>query len=128
MTRVLVYEWCCSGAAREDSSRAAPLWSEGWAMLAAAMADFGRVPGVTVRTILDAGLQNEPAVMAAVAGWPTETVIWTNDEPTAFRTAAREADFALVIAPEFDRILRRAAVGLSNPAPPCSAHRRTPSR
>ena len=25
MTRLFIYEWCCSGAAREDSSRAAPL-------------------------------------------------------------------------------------------------------
>jgi predicted ATP-grasp superfamily ATP-dependent carboligase len=83
MTRILVYEWCCA-TAREDSSRAVPLEIEGRAMLAAAADDFRRVDGVEVTTVLNEGPDGEPA---------------------AFRAAAANADFALVIAPEFDRIL-----------------------
>jgi predicted ATP-grasp superfamily ATP-dependent carboligase len=105
MTTVLVYEWCCGDAAREDSSRAAPLWAEGWAMLSGAVADFRRVAGVQVRTVLGAGLHFEPAVAAAASDWPDVDITWTNDEPAAFRTAAAGAEFALVVAPEFDRIL-----------------------
>src|SRR4051812_26752154 len=99
MTRVFVYEWCCSGAARGDSSRAAPLWREGWAMLAAAVDDFRRVASVEVRTLLDADLRD-------TADWPDVAIRWvTADEPAAFRAAAADADYALVVAPEFDQIL-----------------------
>jgi predicted ATP-grasp superfamily ATP-dependent carboligase len=119
MTRVLVYEYLAAGgrqqaAGNEDELSSLPaarcmppasLWAEGWAMLSAAVADFRRVAGVQVRTILDARLQDEPAVMIAVAGWPDISIIWTDDEPAAFRAAAADADFALVVAPEFDRIL-----------------------
>jgi hypothetical protein len=52
-------------------------------MLSAAVEDFRRVAGVEVITVLNEGL----------------------NEPAAFRAAAAEADYALVIAPEFDRIL-----------------------
>jgi hypothetical protein len=40
-----------------------------------------------------------------VAGWPDVAVTWADDEPAAFRAAAAAADYALVIAPEFDGIL-----------------------
>jgi predicted ATP-grasp superfamily ATP-dependent carboligase len=105
MTRILVYEWCASGAARENSPRAASLWAEGWAMLVTAVADFRRVAGVEVQTILDAELQKEPTITATVADWPDVNVIWTEDEPAAFQAAVGDVDFALIIAPEFDRIL-----------------------
>ena len=55
-------------------------------MLSAAVEDFRRVAGVEVSTVVNAG----------------------PDEPAAFRAAAVEADYALVIAPEFDRILETA--------------------
>jgi predicted ATP-grasp superfamily ATP-dependent carboligase len=102
MMRVLVYEWCCSGAARGDSPRAAPLMAEGWAMLTAAVVDFRRVAGVEVRTVLDARLRDFPEPSA----WSDIAITWvTDDEPAAFRAAAADADYALVIAPEFGRIL-----------------------
>jgi predicted ATP-grasp superfamily ATP-dependent carboligase len=82
--RVLVYEWCCA-TAREDSSRAVPLAAEGWAMLSAALDDFRRIPGADVVTVLNEG----------------------SNEPDAFRTAAADCDYALVIAPEFGGILER---------------------
>ena len=88
MTRVFVYEWCCA-AARGDSPRAAPLWPEGWAMLAAAVADFRRVPDVQVRTLLDADLRNVPTFVDA--DWSDVTVTWvTDDEPAAVRAAAAD--------------------------------------
>jgi predicted ATP-grasp superfamily ATP-dependent carboligase len=105
MTRVFVYEWCC-GAARGDTPRAAPLCSEGWAMLDAAVTDFSRVAGVQVNTFLDACMRIEPTVAAAVEQWQNVTVTWVaGDEEAAFRLAAGESDFALVIAPDFDGIL-----------------------
>lgn len=98
MTRVFVYEWCCA-TARGDAPRAASLSAEGRAMLAAAVDDFRRVLGVEVRTLLGAGLRD-------TANWPDVAVTRvSDDEPAAFRAAAEHADHALVIAPEFDRIL-----------------------
>jgi predicted ATP-grasp superfamily ATP-dependent carboligase len=68
-------------------------------MLAAAVEDFRRVPGVEVRTLLDADLRVR-------ADWPDVAVTWvTADEPSAFRAVAGDADYAMVIAPEFEGIL-----------------------
>jgi predicted ATP-grasp superfamily ATP-dependent carboligase len=53
-----------------------------------------------VRTLLGAELRE------AAADWSDVAVTWvTDDEPAAFRAAAADAAFALVIAPEFDGIL-----------------------
>jgi predicted ATP-grasp superfamily ATP-dependent carboligase len=83
MTRVFVYEFTCAApAASVDAAGATALTAEGAAMLAAALDDFARVPGV------------EPFTIRSVA-----------DEERAFRAAARSADWSLVIAPEFDDIL-----------------------
>src|SRR5947209_10371529 len=107
MTRVFVYEWCCANAARGNDPRAASLFREGRTMLAAAAEDFCRVPGVEVTTVLSPRLQDE---VAAVEGLPPVihrglNTMETHDEAAAFRTAAGQADYALVIAPEFDRVL-----------------------
>jgi predicted ATP-grasp superfamily ATP-dependent carboligase len=101
MTRIFVYEYMCGGGLRpaEDIQRAASLCTEGRAMLTAVLADFGRVPGVGVHTILDERLRGD---------WPAvEGIrrIAAGDEESAFREEARSADWSLVIAPEFDRIL-----------------------
>jgi predicted ATP-grasp superfamily ATP-dependent carboligase len=71
-------------------------------MLAAAVEDFRRVKGVRVRTLLDERLHGEVGDR-----WPDVAVTWVapGGEPAAFRAAAAGADFALVIAPEFGRIL-----------------------
>src|SRR5947209_13083740 len=107
MTRVFVYEWCCANAARGDDPRAASLFHEGWAMLAAAAEDFCRVPGVEVTTILSPRVRDEAAVVNGLAPVTDRglTTIWTYAEVSAFRAAATEANYVLVIAPEFDRIL-----------------------
>ena len=77
--RVFVYEYLTSGALA-GLPEAESLAREGRAMFAAAVADLEGCKGVVVCT-------SEGA------------------EETHFRAAARRADFALVIAPEFDDIL-----------------------
>jgi predicted ATP-grasp superfamily ATP-dependent carboligase len=76
-------------------------------MLAAALGDLLRVPGVEAFTLLDEGLRADPAVADAVGRWPSSAVRWVRpaDEEQAFRTAAAESDWSLVIAPEFGRVL-----------------------
>jgi predicted ATP-grasp superfamily ATP-dependent carboligase len=78
LMRIFVYEYTCA-AAVESSTAAASLRAEGAAMLNAIVDDLQRIPGVEAFTL-------------------------SNDEH-AFRSAAREADYSLIIAPEFDGIL-----------------------
>jgi predicted ATP-grasp superfamily ATP-dependent carboligase len=101
MTRIFVYEYTCGGGPRpsDESSRAASLFTEGRAMLAAVLEDFRRISGVEVHTILDARLRDDWRQHDGVR-W-----IGPGEEEPAFRAAARAADWTLVIAPEFDRIL-----------------------
>ena len=87
MRTVFVYEYCTAlGLGRETSDPAHSLWREGNAMRAAVVADFDRIPGVTVRTI-------------------------TGVRPTAdfmdFAYLASKSDATLVIAPETDRLLNQ---------------------
>jgi tyramine---L-glutamate ligase len=101
MTRVFIYESMCGGGLRpaDDVPRVASLCTEGRAMLSAVLEDFRRVPGVDVHTILDERLRGE---------WPAdEGVQWiaAEEEEPVFRREARAADWSLVIAPEFDRVL-----------------------
>ena len=92
--RIFVYEYTCGGPAKEVTCGA--LRSEGWAMLSALLADLERVPGVETVTVLPAG--------AAYVG---KTVVENahDDEETSFCRLARQADYTLVIAPEFRDIL-----------------------
>lgn len=108
MTRVFVYEYLCSGADAKPTGFppwASALWSEGWAMLAAAMDDLCRVRRVQVRTLLDERLRG--GLAPEMRDWPEGTVIWVREgaEEPAFHAAVAAADLALVIAPEFDRLL-----------------------
>lgn len=83
MTRVFVYEFTCAAPAEStDSAGAASLRAEGEAMLAAVLEDFQRVPGIDAFTIREA-----------------------DAEEAAFRQAARGADWAFIIAPEFHDLL-----------------------
>lgn len=92
---VFVYEYTCSGAMAGAHTS---LRTEGWAMLAAALADFARVPGVEVVTILDEQCPPGPQVQFVRR-------VRSGEEEHAFRRAARSADFTLVVAPEFDDLL-----------------------
>jgi tyramine---L-glutamate ligase len=93
--RIFVYEYTCSGGLAKDMTYRS-LHSEGWAMLSALLADFERVPGVETVTLLPVGV--------AHAG-KTQVENVHDDEEMSFCRLAREADYTLVIAPEFQDIL-----------------------
>ena len=88
-------------------------------MLSAITADFAAIPDVQVTTILDQRLADrslDPRVRV--------THVVAGDEAGVFHRLAAEADFALIIAPEFDGILHRrceqalaAAARLLGPTP-----------
>ena len=125
--RVLVYEWCCATPARGDIPRAASLWAEGWAMLSAAVEDFRRVAGRASADDLSRRrgiMRRRWRAVAALAGRGGK-YRWSDDEPAAFRAAAADADYALVIAPEFDRILETRCRWAEEAGADCSARRRT---
>ena len=83
--RVFVYEYLTAlGVGRDPADPLHPLHREGRAMSDAAASDFGRITGVVVVTLGDAG---------------------PGGEREAFRDAVRRCEWALVIAPEFDGIL-----------------------
>jgi tyramine---L-glutamate ligase len=91
--RLFLYEYTCAVAGGADT-----LQSEGRAMLAAVAEDFGRIPGVTVVTLLH---PHSPALP------PAEVVRCDSpdEEAARFRELAAAADHTLVIAPEFDDLL-----------------------
>lgn len=75
-------------------------------MFAAVVEDLHRIGGIEVVAILDAELRSRRVVLAKLATWTRAKIFWVaGNETSAFRTAAESADFALVIAPETDRIL-----------------------
>jgi predicted ATP-grasp superfamily ATP-dependent carboligase len=83
--QIFVYEYTCASGPTSHPLSAA-LQAEGWAMLAALLEDFRRIPKVETVTLL--------------------TGCCGPEEEIAFRRLAGTADFTLVIAPEFDDILR----------------------
>jgi len=85
MTTIFVYEYCCAlGLGREPSDPAHSLYREGRAMQDALAADFAALPETLVVT-----LENS----------------FPDDEEARFRQLTATADWTVVIAPEFDRIL-----------------------
>ena len=85
MPTVFVYEYCTAlGVGRDPSDPAHSLWREGNAMRSAVIADFERIPGVTVRTLYGVSPANEER---------------------EFKRSADTCDGTLVIAPEFDDLL-----------------------
>jgi len=87
MRTVFVYEFFTArGQHRDPSDPAHSLWREGNAMRAACVADFERIPGVTVTTMLDISPQDD----------------WTE-----FCRLAPKCDATLVIAAEIDSVLER---------------------
>ncbi len=85
MPTVFVYEYCTAlGIGRDPADPAHSLWREGNAMRSACVADFERIPGVTVRTM---------------------TGVRPKGEYGEFAQFVAETDATLVIAPETDRLL-----------------------
>jgi predicted ATP-grasp superfamily ATP-dependent carboligase len=95
--RVLVHEHLCCLPAAKSSLRA-----EGQAMLTAAMADLAACPGVEVVSLVEPGLVD--TLRAAAPGAEVHAV-GADGVEALFRRLARDSDFSLVIAPEFDDLL-----------------------
>jgi predicted ATP-grasp superfamily ATP-dependent carboligase len=91
--RMFLYEY--TSAQPRENTRA--LHAEGWAMLEAAVEDFGKIPGVETVTLLD---QTCPRPLGHFCRH-----IDKRQEEEVFRQLAGEAEFTLVIAPEFDDVL-----------------------
>ncbi len=94
--RIFVYEYTC--AALAWSSLPESLRQEGWAMLSAVVEDFARWPDAVPLTLL---ADDFP-------GRLTENdQRCSGNEQQAFLILAGEADWTLVIAPEFNELLER---------------------
>ncbi len=101
--RVFVYEHLCSGALAGQSG-ADSLRREGLAMLAAVLADLANCPGVRPVTLVEPDLVGALGVEARRAEIHP---LHGNDVELPFRRLARDADYTLVIAPEFDDLLEQ---------------------
>jgi predicted ATP-grasp superfamily ATP-dependent carboligase len=99
--RLFLYEWITGGGLVEESGRLpASLLAEGSAMVAALAADFAAIDGCRVTAFRDMRL-HEPAL----AGCDVVEIHSKPEWAEAFDRAASEADWTLVVAPEFDNIL-----------------------
>ena len=101
--RVFVSEYVCGGAWPEPELPTS-LAREGRAMLESIVADFARIPGVSVATTW-----NERLGVFCVADVAAHAVCDPVDERRRFEHLAAECDATLVIAPEFDGILEERA-------------------
>lgn len=73
-------------------------------MLTAVLEDLGRCPGIETCTLLDPRRKNTTDY------WPSSTTVYFAEagaEEQTFRALAADADFSLIIAPEFDGILEQ---------------------
>lgn len=94
---IFVYEFTCSPSFGAGEGMAS-LRQEGRAMLQAVLEDLARVPGMTISTLLAEDIHLDFDSFG-------HQFIRTGREEGVFRTLAYQADFSLVIAPEFDKIL-----------------------
>ncbi len=92
--QLFLYEYTCS-ADPTDGPAAASLRAEGWAMRAAVLEDFGRLPGVEIVTLGH----------DTFAPGQRCRVFRADPEEPIFRELAAASDFTLVIAPELDNLL-----------------------
>lgn len=99
---VFLYEWITGGGLVEEKG-ALPLslLAEGSAMMAALAADFAAFAGCRVSVLRDVRLEPLP-----VAGCEVLEVHSTADWAAEFDRLAAAADRTLIVAPEFDGILR----------------------
>jgi predicted ATP-grasp superfamily ATP-dependent carboligase len=104
MPHVLLYEYLTSGGSRANSTdlEHASLRREGLAMLSALASDFAAIEGVERTVILDA---------AVATNWPASAncrvvrVDSQGGDCDALAAHCRDADWTVVIAPDFDQIL-----------------------
>jgi predicted ATP-grasp superfamily ATP-dependent carboligase len=100
--RIVLYEYTCSGGLRGTSTGAdaASLLREGWAMLRALAGDFAALPNTHVQVLAD---------HRGLPGPLPNCELIAVDEPAKeleqLSRLAKHADWTIVIAPEFDRLL-----------------------
>lgn len=99
---IFLYEWITGGGLAEETGRLpASLLAEGSAMISAVAADFAAIPGARVTVLRDLRLDHLPM--------PGCEVVEIDSAPSLqeeLEARAAAADHTLVIAPEFDGILR----------------------
>jgi predicted ATP-grasp superfamily ATP-dependent carboligase len=98
--RVFVYEYVCGGGLAGQPLPES-LRQQGWAMLRAAVDDLARCPGVEVTTLID----SRWGMIAEESEGVRVDFVDPGEEPALYRERTGEADFTLVIAPEFDDLL-----------------------
>ena len=100
---VFLYEWITGGGLIREPGQLPPsLLREGAAMARALAADFAKIPGCRVSVLRDVRLDTLPFPGCDVVEIQSLSE-WGED----FDRLATEADWSLVVAPEFDRILER---------------------
>ena len=99
--RIFVYEYVTGGGLLADPRPPRSLLREGAAMAATMAADFAALPGTQVTVLRDARWPE-----LTFAGCRVVPVADAAAEREAFQRLAAEADETVVIAPEFDGILR----------------------
>src|SRR6266478_9906581 len=92
---IFAYEYTC---AVKTTGSVASLQTEGWAMLSVLVDDLSRMPGIEVISLLDRRqFPSSPG--------PAFHCVDSDAEERRFRDMAGNAEFTLVIAPEFENIL-----------------------
>lgn len=118
---IFLYEWTTGGGlVEEPGALPASLVQEGTAMIGALAADLVRIAGCRVSALRD------PRVLQlALHGCQVVDVASTSSHNEEFAQLAAQADATIVIAPEFDGILHKAASRVSDsggrlvsPSPP----------
>src|SRR5262245_58747353 len=100
---IFLYEWITGGGLAEEPGRLpASLLAEGSAMISALAADFTAVPGARVTVLRDMRLDGLPLPKCEVVEIDSR---WSLGQELA-RLAA-DADRTMIVAPEFDGILRK---------------------
>jgi predicted ATP-grasp superfamily ATP-dependent carboligase len=92
---LFIYEYTCAAGTGPGCEG---LQAEGWAMLASLLDDFGRLPGITLATLLAESLPQ-----SCPNGVCRRTR--AGDEARAFGELAGWADYTVLVAPEFDGLL-----------------------
>jgi tyramine---L-glutamate ligase len=102
--RIFLYEWATGGGLVEEPAIPASLVREGAAMISALAADLTRIEGCRVVALRD------PRVLhLSLPGCEIVDVLSRSSHHDEFERLAAESDATLLIAPEFDGILWKAA-------------------
>jgi predicted ATP-grasp superfamily ATP-dependent carboligase len=103
--RIFLYEWATGGGlVEEPGAIPASLVREGAAMIGAVAADLVRVEGCRV-----VALRDPRVLQLALSGCEIVDVLSRSSHRDEFERLAAEADATILIAPEFDGILPKAA-------------------